>query len=323
MRVIPKIQKRRSLWTGLSALIVILTMIGLGVPQLGWRGLAESSAAGSFKPLGEAGWLKQVYQTARHAFGDAARLFDSASDSQNITAATPLADGPVCTNFTSRTTANGLASDFLTSVYAVGSSGLSISTDGGVSFTNRTTANGLGNNNVRDVYAVGSAVYAATTGGLSISTNGGGSFSNKTTTDGVGDNTVWNVFVAGSTVYAATFGGLSISTNGGGSFANYTQSSGLGDIYVYGVFATANKIYVANEGGVSFCPPPPPSINIKGNNTTIASGDTTPRTTDDTNFGSVPFGGGPVAKTFTIENLGVGTLNLTGTPLASAARGIR
>src|SRR5581483_292094 len=38
------------------------------------------------------------------------------------------------------------------------------------SFTNRTTANGLGNNSVRGVYAVGNTVYAATEGGgLSIS----------------------------------------------------------------------------------------------------------------------------------------------------------
>jgi hypothetical protein len=54
-----------------------------------------------------------------------------------------------------------------------------------------------------------------------------------------------------------------------------------------------------------------PEINIKGNSTTIVDGDTSPTTSDNTDFGSTPVGT-PISKTFTIENLGSGNLNLTG-----------
>ncbi len=60
-----------------------------------------------------------------------------------------------------------------------------------------------------------------------------------------------------------------------------------------------------------------PEINVKGNSTTIASGDTTPSTTDDTDFGSTAVNGGTVMKTFTIENTGTADLTLTGTPKVS------
>ena len=53
------------------------------------------------------------------------------------------------------------------------------------SYNNRTTANGLGDNQVVDVYGVGNMVYAATLGGLSISTDGGATFANRTTANGL------------------------------------------------------------------------------------------------------------------------------------------
>ncbi len=56
-----------------------------------------------------------------------------------------------------------------------------------------------------------------------------------------------------------------------------------------------------------------PEINLKGNMVTIVSGDTTPATTDGTDFGSSDVGMG-VLKQFQIENLGTAFLNLTGTP---------
>jgi hypothetical protein len=80
-------------------------------------------------------------------------------------------------------------------------------------YTNKTTADGLGSNGVLDVYAVGSTVYAATADGLSISTDGGTSFVNKTTADGLGSNRVRGVYAVGSTVYAATEGGLSFCSS--------------------------------------------------------------------------------------------------------------
>jgi len=54
-----------------------------------------------------------------------------------------------------------------------------------------------------------------------------------------------------------------------------------------------------------------PEINITGLGTTINDGDNTPSTTDDTDFGFVSIGG-TNANTFTIQNIGTATLNLTG-----------
>ncbi|MDX1829594.1 MAG: choice-of-anchor D domain-containing protein, partial [Lutibacter sp.] len=59
-----------------------------------------------------------------------------------------------------------------------------------------------------------------------------------------------------------------------------------------------------------------PDINITGNGTTINSGDITPLIADYTDFGSINLGTS-VTKTFTIQNLGSSTLNLTGTPIVS------
>ncbi|MFD0991064.1 choice-of-anchor D domain-containing protein [Mariniflexile jejuense] len=55
-----------------------------------------------------------------------------------------------------------------------------------------------------------------------------------------------------------------------------------------------------------------PEINIQGNSTTIVDGDTTPSLTDDTDFGSINVASGTNPNVFTIQNLGSGTLNLTG-----------
>lgn len=89
-------------------------------------------------------------------------------------------------------------------------------------------------------------------------------------------------------------------------FPNYgpstpdTDPSNLADFYIASVDLAG--------------PSTAPEINVKGNSTTIASGSTTPSTTDETDFGSTAVSGGTVMKTFTIENLGDDDLNLTGMP---------
>ncbi len=57
-----------------------------------------------------------------------------------------------------------------------------------------------------------------------------------------------------------------------------------------------------------------PEIEIWGNNVSILDGDTTPSLTDHTDFGSTPLTGGTVSRTFTIYNIGDGSLTLTGSP---------
>jgi hypothetical protein len=57
-----------------------------------------------------------------------------------------------------------------------------------------------------------------------------------------------------------------------------------------------------------------PEINLKGNSTSIASGDVTPSSADHTDFGETDISSGTVVRTFTIENLGSDQLTLSGTP---------
>jgi hypothetical protein len=56
-----------------------------------------------------------------------------------------------------------------------------------------------------------------------------------------------------------------------------------------------------------------PEINLVGNATNIADGDTTPSVADDTDFGNADITSGTVVHTFTIQNTGTAALNLTGT----------
>ena len=58
-----------------------------------------------------------------------------------------------------------------------------------------------------------------------------------------------------------------------------------------------------------------PEINVEYQGHNIADGDTTPRPDDGTDFGRADVVGGDVTATFTIQNLGGQTLNLTGSPL--------
>ncbi len=57
-----------------------------------------------------------------------------------------------------------------------------------------------------------------------------------------------------------------------------------------------------------------PEMDVKGNSVSIADGDSTPSTTDHTDFGKTGLASGTVTHTFTIYNTGSGTLNLSGSP---------
>lgn len=61
----------------------------------------------------------------------------------------------------------------------------------------------------------------------------------------------------------------------------------------------------------------PPEMSVLGNNNAISDEDTTPSTTDWTDFGSVDKDSGSVTRTFTIKNTGTGPLELTGSPRVS------
>jgi surface protein len=57
-----------------------------------------------------------------------------------------------------------------------------------------------------------------------------------------------------------------------------------------------------------------PEIELSGLGVIIQNGDIDPSTSDGTDFESMAPGGTPITRTFTITNLGVDALNLTGTP---------
>lgn len=56
------------------------------------------------------------------------------------------------------------------------------------------------------------------------------------------------------------------------------------------------------------------TIVVKGNNVSIADGDGTPSLTDHTDFGTQAASSGSVTRTFSIENSGLGSLLLSGSP---------
>ncbi|PZO30543.1 MAG: hypothetical protein DCF13_03150 [Flavobacteriaceae bacterium] len=64
-----------------------------------------------------------------------------------------------------------------------------------------------------------------------------------------------------------------------------------------------------------------PEINVQGNTNNIVSGDTTPSTTDHTDFGSVNAASGSVVRTFTIQNTGSAALNISDAYLLDGTSG--
>ena len=57
-----------------------------------------------------------------------------------------------------------------------------------------------------------------------------------------------------------------------------------------------------------------PEMDVKGNNVSIADGDTTPSLTDHTDFGNADITGGTMDRIFTIYNTGDASLTLSGSP---------
>ena len=64
-----------------------------------------------------------------------------------------------------------------------------------------------------------------------------------------------------------------------------------------------------------------PEMDVQGKGVSIADGDITPSTADDTNFGTVNIDVGSLSRSFTIFNTGNTPLDLTGTPLVALSAG--
>jgi Tol biopolymer transport system component len=93
------------------------------------------------------------------------------------------------------------------------------------------------------------------------------------------------------------------------------------EIYVMNTDGTGNTKITNNnvaDWDPSFSPAQSvsaPEINIKGNDTDIVNSDTTPSSSDHTDFGSTPIDGSTITRTFTIENKGTANLLLNGNPI--------
>jgi len=120
--------------------------------------------------------------------------------------------------------------------------------------------------------------------------------------------------VANTTTFSYTGGSLSALATctlqvdvTSGSEGDYNNTSGaLTSSLGNSGTASANLSVIAHQ-----------EIDILGNATSIVSGDTSPSTSDATDFGDVDINGGGSTHTFTIANLGAADLLLNGSPLVA------
>ncbi|NBB22527.1 choice-of-anchor D domain-containing protein, partial [Runella sp. CRIBMP] len=131
--------------------------------------------------------------------------------------------------------------------------------------------------------------------------------------------------------YGGTYNGTGSSTVNG-IFTNSTATASAGTFTAPITFvpdvslpAGLQTLYakITPSGGACFYVVPFtynntfPEMNVKGNGVSINDNDSSPRTADNTDFGAQLVASGTVVRTFTIENTGSGTLNLSGSPLVS------
>jgi hypothetical protein len=135
--------------------------------------------------------------------------------------------------------------------------GLAISSDHGNTFSVKTTANGLGSNLIRSVYASGNNVYVGTSGGFSFSSDGGQIFVNRTS--GLPSSDVKAISVSAGNIYVIA-GGLAFSTDNGQNFTNISiplaQPWSANSVYALGsvilVGTDWDGLLMSVNGGTSF-----------------------------------------------------------------------
>ncbi|HYD83291.1 MAG TPA: choice-of-anchor D domain-containing protein, partial [Opitutus sp.] len=101
-------------------------------------------------------------------------------------------------------------------------------------------------------------------------------------------------------------GVTTVKVNGVVVINNVAQAalSGGGKIGVFASWATSKYDNVDVAAGA-------PEIEVEGNSVVVADGDTTPSTTDYTDFGSAGVTGATVTKTYTIRNTGTAALTVS------------
>jgi len=97
--------------------------------------------------------------------------------------------------------------------------------------------------------------------------------------------------------------------NSGGTSCTDTGLT-IGVKYYYKLYSENNSYY--SSGVVTNYTIMLPEMAVSGNSNEIMDGDSSPASSDHTDFGSALLAGGTVVRTFTVENSGNVTLNLTG-----------
>jgi hypothetical protein len=119
-------------------------------------------------------------------------------------------------------------------------------------------------------------------------------------------------------VYALDDGGYSATTPVGTDISLSGLADGSHTVSVLGINAAGE---IQHDPTTATWTVATPEILIEGNGVEIVDGDTTPSTSDDTDFGSVDANGGTASHTFTIANSGIHDLTLSGSPLVELATG--
>ena len=172
---------------------------------------------------------------------------------------------------------------------------------GGNSASNNSATGGTGGNGIS---CIGDVVYSGGGGadGLSGNYGGGGGSSAGTALMGT---TASNANGAIAPTGGGN-GGNGSSVNGDGLNASTPAGGGGGARRTNG--STKNGGDGAN--GQIIIKWDEPEMNIQGNTLSIVDGDTTPTTSDWTDFGSTDINSGTVSRVFTIQNTGTATLTL-------------
>lgn len=128
----------------------------------------------------------------------------------------------------------------------------------------------------------------------------------------------WTLHIQYSTDNGSTWNDASVinGTDVTNSFTLGSASIPTPTCYVrFYLVRTGNSCYLGEVSG--FCDPAP-EADIFGNAVEITDGDTTPSTTDDTDYGNVDVAAGGVTHTFTIENNGTDVLNISSITITGA-----
>ena len=168
-------------------------------------------------------------------------------------------------------------------------------------------------------YSGGEAVFGATTGDLttmSLSNPTSLTFDLRRTTNASAKDLIIEVSTTTQTgaFTTVTTYDLGNTTSGGTTSCTVDLSSYTAFSTVYirfrKVSSTTSPWYIQNVNVFCGTPPSGPEINVTGNAITIVDGDTSPSSTDNTNFGSVLIST-TIVQTFVIQNLGTTDLNLS------------